>query len=148
MKRTLFQLFNVLMACTVLVSSTGFGLVERSCQMRGRTVYLNLKEAEAKRCTADQKTVSAHVGGAALSETPCCEDETTYENVDATSSLTQLVAKFLKTLTHTIATGIAAVVAWLIETTFFSDSGASSAVSSPPLPAGRTLLTLIQSLLI
>ncbi|MBC8155266.1 MAG: hypothetical protein H7Z72_20440, partial [Bacteroidetes bacterium] len=147
-KRTLFQLFNVLMACIVLVSSTGFGLVERSCQMRGKTVYLNLKEAEAKRCAADHRTVSAPAGGVALSNTPCCQDETTYENVDAASSLTQLVAKFLKTLTHTIATGVTAVVAWLIETTFFSDSGASSAVHSLPSPAGRTLLALVQSLLI
>ncbi|MBC8152465.1 MAG: hypothetical protein H7Z72_06105 [Bacteroidetes bacterium] len=148
MKRTLFQLLNVLMACTVLVSGTGFGLVERSCQMRGKTVYLNLKEAEAKRCAADQKTRSLHADGVALSDTPCCQDETTYENVEATSSLTQLVAKFLKTVADSIATGAAAVVVWLIETAFFQDSPASSAVHSPPLTAGRTLLALIQSLLI
>lgn len=148
MKRTLFQLVNVLMVCIVLVSSTGFGLVERSCQMRGKTVYLSLKDAKARHCSADRRTVSLHADGTALGDTPCCQDATSYENVDVASSLTQLVAKLLKTVAHTVVAGVTAVVAWLVETTFSPHSSALSTVSSPPLPAGRTLLTLIQSLLI
>ncbi len=136
------------MACAVLLSSTGFGLVERSCQMRGKTVYLNLKEAEAKRCVAEQKTQALPSDKVAVSKTPCCQDETSYKNVDVTSSLTQLVAKFLKTITHTVAAGVVSVLTWLIRVIFSEDSSTSLLVHSPPLPAGRTLLTLLQRLLI
>ena len=148
MKRTLFQFVNVLMACTILVSSTGFGLVERSCQMRGKTVYLSLKEAEAKRCAADPSALVAPAKQVTISKTPCCQDETTYENVDVTSSLTQLVAKFIKTLAHTLVAGITSVLTWLVRVIFSTNLSASLAVHAPPLPAGRTLLTLLQRLLI
>lgn len=148
MKRTLFQVFNLLMACILLMSSTGFGLVERSCQMRGKTVYLNLKEAEAKRCAADQKLLSERSDKVLISKSPCCQDETVYEHVDVTSSLTQLVAKFLQTITHTIIAGLGSVMVWLIEVLFSANPSVSLAINAPPLPAGRTLLALIQRLLI
>ncbi len=148
MKRTLFQLFNTLMACIVLLSSTGFGLVERSCHMRGKTVYLSLKQAEAKRCAADRLVLTPAAGQTRIERTPCCADETTYENVDVTSSLTQLVAKFLKTVTTMVTDGFAAVLVWLVETMFAAKSSVSLTVHAPPLPAGRTLLALVQSLLI
>ncbi len=148
MKRILFQLFNVLMACTILVSSTGFGLVERSCHMRGKTVYLSLKEAEAKRCAADQLLVTQPATRTGVDKTPCCADETRYENVDVTSSLTQLVAKFLKTITDTVTAGFTAVFVWFIQTVLSTKSSALLTVHAPPLPAGRTLLAFIQSLLI
>lgn len=148
MQRKLFQLFNLLMACTILVSSTGFGLVERSCHMRGKTVYLNLKEAEARRCAADEHPPAATASKVTVSKTPCCQDATSYEHVDVTSSLTQLVAKFLKTLTQAIGAGVASVMAWLIETVVSADSVATVAPNVPPLPAGRSLLALIQRFLI
>lgn len=148
MQRKLFQLFNLLMACTVLVSSTGFGLVERSCQMRGKTMYLNLKEAEARRCVTDHKEPGAASGNVMVGKTPCCQDETTYKHVDVKSSLTQSVAKFLKNITHAIGAGVVSVLAWLIEVVFSSASSATVTISSPPLPSGRSLLALIQHLLI
>ena len=148
MKRILSQLFNVFMACTILVSSTGFGLVERSCHMRGKTVYLSLKEAEAKRCAADQLLMTQPAGQTGMDKTPCCADETRYENVDVTSSLTQLVAKFLKTAIDTVTAGFTATLIWFIKTVFPSKSSASLTAHAPPLPAGRTLLAFVQRLLI
>lgn len=148
MKNPLFRLLHILMAGVILVSSTGFGLVERSCHVRGKTMYLSLKEAQDKQCAPDQQALVYHADKTSVDKTPCCQDETTYENVDVTSSLAQLVAKFIKTVTHFIAAGLTTVVTWLAEVIFSTGSSAVVAVHAPPLPAGRSLLALIQRFLI
>lgn len=146
MKRALFQLFNLLMACVVLTSSTGFGLVEHSCQMRGKKVYLSQKQADCMGCASDKQVIPTDAP--TIKATNCCKNEAKYENVDVTSSLSQLAAKALKAVTDVMLTGVTAVVMWLVETFFASHSASSVSVHAPPLPAGRLLLALIQSLLI
>ncbi len=148
MKRTLFQLFNLLMTCVVLLSSTGFGLVEHSCQMRGKkkTMVVAFSDVKSTACTTskqpmpDQQTV--------LKKTDCCQDDQRYENVDISSSLSQFVAKLVKHVTEAVITGVVSVMAWLIEVVFSEKTTSVSAFASPPSLSGRDIITLVRSLLL
>lgn len=148
MKRTLFRLFNLLMACVVLLSSTGFGLVEHSCQMRGKkkTMVVAFSDVKPQGCSTEKQPMPAQQ--TVLKKTDCCQDDQRYQNVNASSSLSQLVAKFVKTVTETVIAGVMAVVTWLIDALFAEKSTSVSAFSAPPSLSGRDLLTFVQSLLI
>lgn len=150
MKRTLFQLFNLLMTCIVLLSSTGFGLVEHTCQMRGKKKTMVVAFSDTKSqpgCANDrQSEPSKHTF---VKKTECCQDDQRYENIDVTSSLSQLVAKFVKSITETVFAGVSVILAWIVEWIFDKTSSSSLALdSSPSSLSGRDILTLIHSLLI
>ncbi|MFD2573100.1 hypothetical protein ACFSUS_20835 [Spirosoma soli] len=149
MKRTLFQLFNVLMACIVLLSSTGFGLVEHSCQMRGKkkTVVVAFSSVGAQKGCAEGKQPMPS-DQTVVKKTECCQDDHQYENVDISSSLSQYVAKFVKSVTEAVFTGVTVLLTWLVEWIFQKESSTLSVVTSPPSLSGRDILTLISSLLI
>ena len=111
MKRKLFQLFNLLMTCVVLLSSTGFGLVEHSCQMRGKKKTMVVAFSDHKKktgCSSDGQSVESRQ--TTVDKASCCQDESSYENVDAQSSLSQLVAKFVKAVTETVLAGTVALL--------------------------------------
>jgi hypothetical protein len=149
MKRTLFQFLNLMMACVVLLSSTGFGLLEHSCQMRGKKKTMVVAFTEHKKqpgCALDnQPPVDNRTS---VKRTDCCGDEQHYENIDVSSSLSQFVAKLVKVLTESVLTGIVTVFTWLVDWVFAKDSASVSVFSPPPSPSGRAILTLIQRLLI
>lgn len=150
MKRALFQLFNLLMTCVVLLSSTGFGLVEHSCQMRGKkkTLVVAFSETKSRPGCADHQQASAS-GQPVVQKVNCCQDDQQYENVDVTSSLSQLVAKFVKAVTETVLAGVSVVLAWLVDWVFANESSASlSAFADPPSLSGRAILTFVHRLLI
>lgn len=149
MKRKLFQLFNLLMTCVVLLSSTGFGLVEHSCQMRGKKKTLVVAFSDSKTkvgCSIDGQPMASPQ--TSIDKSSCCQDESSYENVDAQSSLSQLVAKFVKTVTETVMAGVITLIAYLIEWTFDRESSSISLVEAPPSPSGREILTLDRRLLL
>jgi hypothetical protein len=150
MKRALFQILNVLMAVVVLMSSTGFGLIEHSCQMRGKKiVHVSLTQTaqDCAGCPPGQKTPAPEKP--TVKKTDCCEDEQRYENVDVTSSLSQLVAKFIKEAANAIVTGVTtlvmALISWLFST---AASVVEHSPNAPPAAYGRSLLALVQSFLI
>ena len=150
MKRALFQLLNLFMVGVVLMSSTGFGLVDQSCRMRGKRTHLISAGQSANQpcagCPAGQQKRS---GKPTIDKSACCDEQTRYENVEFGASLTQHVATFIKTIADTLLGGVIAVLAWLADWIFNREASSSVAVfSSPPLPSGRALLALIQSLLI
>jgi hypothetical protein len=149
MKRTLFQFLNLTMACVVLLSSTGFGLLEHSCHMRGKKKTMVVAFAENKTqpgCALDNQTVLDN--RTTVKKTECCVDEQHYQNVDVSSSLSQFVAKLVKILAESVLTGITTVFTWLVDWVFAKDSASVSYFSPPPSPSGRTILTFIQRLLI
>ncbi|QHV94865.1 HYC_CC_PP family protein [Spirosoma endbachense] len=150
MKRTLFQLLNLFMACVILLSSTGFGLVEHTCQMRGKkkTMVVVFSDAKSTSGCADHKQ-SGKSDQRIIKKSECCQDDQRYENVDVTSSLSQLVAKFVKNITESILAGVTVMLAWIADWVF--DRSASVAVNvtnDPPSPSGRDILTRAHSLLI
>ncbi len=150
MKRALFQLLNLIMVGVVLMSSTGFGLVDQSCRMRGKRTHLVGTEQQTDQacagCPAGQKSLLVKP---IIKKSACCNEQTRYENVDFGASITQHVAKFIKAIADALLGGVVAVLAWVTNWVFDRESSASVAlVSSPPLPSGRALLSLIQSFLI
>ena len=149
MKRALFQSFNILMACVVLLSSTGFGLVEHSCQMRGtkKTMVVAFSDVKPQSgCSVNGRSMLPKQ--TVVNKTECCQDQSSYENVDSQSSLSQLIAKFVKTITETILAGVGAIVAYLVEWTFDRKSTSVSVLEPPPSPSGRDILTLVHRLLL
>ena len=148
MKRTLFQIINLLMAFIVLLSSTGFGLVEHSCQMRGKkkmavTAFSNVKPSG---CADDG--LPAATNQTVVRKTPCCQDELGFENVDTQSSLSQHVAAFVKAITEAVLTGVTTLLTCVISWIFDTNTWVDTSFSAPPSPSGRDILTLVRSLLI
>lgn len=149
MKRALFKWVNLLMACIVLLSSTGFGLVEHTCQMRGKKKTMVVAFSDAKTqpgCSSDRQSVPTDQ--TVLSETQCCQDDQQYENITVSSSLSQFVAKFVKSIAETVIHGVVAVMTWLIQLIFAEKSSTLSAIEVPPSLSGRDIITLVRSLLI
>ncbi len=149
MKRALFQLFNLLMVCVVLLSSTGFGLVEHSCQMRGKKKTMVVAFSDAKiqpGCSSDKQPMSANQ--TVIKKTECCQDETYFENVDVSSSLSQFIAKFVKIAAEGLIAGVSVVLAWVCDLIFAEKTSSVSTFPSPSSPSGRDILTLVHSLLL
>ncbi|GAB3696472.1 hypothetical protein GCM10027592_19580 [Spirosoma flavus] len=149
MKRILFQVFNVVMAVVVLLSSTGFGLVEHSCQMRGKkkTMVVAFSDVKPpKSCTTHKKTPPTDQ--TRIERDKCCQDSQYYENVDVSSSLSQLAAKCIKAISQPIDTIAVTLLAWLTDW-IYTETSASTPIFSPPLSlSGRDILKLAQCLLI
>ncbi|GAA4456163.1 hypothetical protein GCM10023189_25000 [Nibrella saemangeumensis] len=150
MKKTLFKILNLLMACVVLFSSTGFGLVEHSCQLRGKKVFASLQNAEKKGCKACVKAhQTADEHETVVKKTDCCKEEQRFANVDFSSSFSQLIAKLLKSITEAAFMGVSVVVSWLVNLLFPDElSDSISLFSPPPALSGRELLAFVQSFLI
>ncbi|WP_461128957.1 HYC_CC_PP family protein [Spirosoma aerophilum] len=148
MKRNLFQLFNLLMACVVLLSSTGFGLVEHTCQMRGKKKTVVVAFSEAKSPTCETGKQAEPVQQTVVKKTECCQDDQHFENVDISSSLSQFVAKFVKIVTEAVLTSVVAVMAWVIDVVFSRNTASVTEFASPPSLSGRDILTLVRSLLL
>jgi hypothetical protein len=148
MKRELFRILNIVMAVVVLLSSTGFGLVEHSCQMRGKKISrIGVSEPTCVGCPSN-KTASASIQPS-VKKTDCCQDEKRYENVDVTSSLSQLVAKFFKVVTEAVLTAVAMLVTTLVSWLFSTNASIGTHSSNaPPAAFGRALLAFVQSFLI
>jgi len=148
MKLTLFRIVNVLMAVVVLMSSTGFGLIEHSCQMRGKKISrVGLEQTACEGCPAGQKLAISTQP--TVKKTNCCQDEQRYQNVDISSSLSQLVAKLFKI----VAEGMVMTVKMLATTliSWLHSANASIVTNSPHAPPaayGRSLLTIVQNFLI
>ena len=149
MKRALFKWFNLMMACVVLLSSTGFGLVEHTCQMRGKKKTMVVAFSDTKTqagCSSDKQPMPTDQ--TILSKTQCCQDDQHYENVTVSSSLSQFIAKLVKLVAETVVYSVAAVLAWFVHWIFAEDPSSISVFSSPPSLSGRDIITLVQSLLI
>jgi hypothetical protein len=148
MKTALLRCFHLVMVAIVLTGSTGFGLIEHTCQMRGKRISWVMAGDNCPGCTPAERQIKAQQQPT-IAPTDCCKDESRYENVDVTSSLTQLVAKFLQNVSEALLAGFAAVLTWLTAGVMTLSAKAAAALpNAPPLPAGRDLLPFVQQFLI
>ena len=73
------------LAFMILLGSTGFGMVEHWCQMRGHSKSLLVaQDSCAKPCEAN-KTIDQPLpvsGGTAVKKMPCCKTTVSYEHLD------------------------------------------------------------------
>jgi hypothetical protein len=145
MKKAFFRLFNIFMAIVVLTSSTGFGVVEHSCTVKGKQT--SLTKSVNGCCSNAQKPFDTHQK-ATLKKSKCCNEEEKYENVDYSSSATQKVAKFTQKsidwVKETFYNFTKAIVKTILENIYPNSTNSSS----ESLPKGRDILVFVQSFLI
>jgi len=143
MKKAIFRIFNVLMAAVVLLSSTGFGLVEHSCTVKGKQTSLHKSEGTCCNKTSQKDSSPQRT---TVKKSKCCSEKEKYENVDYSSSASQSVAKFVKIGLDWAKTVINSFFKAIIEEIL--DNISSKYNSSSPPTDGRTILIFIQSFLI
>ena len=147
MKSALTRFLHLFMAVAVLLGSMGFGLTEHSCQLLGTRQYA-VQDDQAG-CGHCEVRTHAPAQTPTVERTDCCKDATHFAKVDATSSLSKLSAKFVKSVvalpvlsagTYLIADG-----GWWLART---DNVPTTAANPPPTLSGRQRLIYIQTFLI
>lgn len=148
MKLALLRFLHLFMAVVVLLSSMGFGLVEHACQLRGKRVYSVYSETKSG-CGLCATRADRQPSAPSVQATDCCQDSARFSKVDTSSSLSQLLAKFIKTVANVMGGGVAALFTALFEG-FLSRLSVSAVVAYEPPPplSGRALLTFVQTFLI
>ena len=142
------------MAVLVLVSSTGFGLIEHQCAMRGMTMkFVSEKKADScekkvvSSCCAKSKALKES-GKAFFKKTDCCKDQQKFEKVDVVSSLAQMHAKALKMIADGNLWSVQSFVFLSQEWIYPSTNSSSDTISFSSLFHGRSMLSFVQSFLI
>ena len=148
MKLALIRFLHLFMAVVVLLSSMGFGLVEHSCQLRGKRVY-SIHDDTQSGCNVCQVRTREPDQTPMVNRTDCCKDETRYGKVDTTSSMSHLLTKFIKVIGDRFGAGTAAILVALFHWSFVQQTHQPvTSYASPPPLAGRHLLAFVQSFLI
>jgi hypothetical protein len=154
MKNKLHRSFTILMAILVLVSSTGFGLIEHQCMMRGKTMkFVSEKKADDCRekvvssCCAKSKALK-EANKNFFKKTDCCKDQQKLEKVDVTSSLAQFHAKALKMIADGDLWSAKSIVFLWQEWSYPPVQSSSTIISFSSLLHGRSMLSFVQSFLI
>ena len=143
MKKTLSRIFNLFMAILVLISSTGFGLVEHSCTVRGKQTSLHKSGGS---CCGKTQQHSNGSPKTTVKKSKCCSEDEKYENVEYSSSASQTVAKFAQNALDWVKTTVFTFVKDFVETILENIS--SSKKTSSASPTIREILVFIQSFLI
>lgn len=143
-------MFAVVMALVVLLSSTGFGLVEHQCMVRGKTVQL-VSLGEAHGCQMCAKKVVAEPqkqGLPVFKKKACCEENQRHQKVEVVSSVSQTSAKVFKAkdLPAVVAEPLSFLLAQLEPGVTTIPSSALLSFSSRFY--GRSMLSFVQSFLI
>jgi hypothetical protein len=147
MKKTIRSFFTVLMAFVVLTASTGFGVIEHHCMMRGKSLHLAaLQKANAKGCGQEHSKLPIS-DKTSFQKQNCCQDQQSYENVDVSSSVTQWIAKIIKIVSDAVIGAFIAVFKAIVAL-FVPESSSVSLSSFSSLLHGRSLLSFVQSFLI
>lgn len=146
MNAALLRFLHLFMAVVVLLSSMGFGLVEHSCQLRGKRVY-SVYNAQPG-CQLCKTRPATESRTPAVKHTDCCKDDARYSNVETASSLSQLLAKFVKTIAEPLGAAVALLVAFVDGLHGRATSVAVAHYASPPPLAGRALLAFVQTYLL
>lgn len=148
MQRSLrFRLFTLLMAVVVLTTSTGFGVIERSCLMLGQKTYSLRQKAQPEACAKPQhQQAPKPATKPSVQKQACCDDQTTYEHV----SFAQVLAQKAADVTKAVADAAVKACIWLVNglvkaVLSLVDSPEDSSQAAVPL-AGRDLLRFVHIL--
>lgn len=144
----LFRLFTLLMAVVVLTTSTGFGVIERSCLMLGQKTYSLRQKAQPEACAKPHQQAPKPAEKPVVQKQACCDDQTRYEHV----SFAQVLAQKAADLTKTVADAAVKTGVWLLNglvqaVLAMLDAPEDSSQATVPL-AGRDLLHFVRTLLI
>lgn len=139
------------MAFVVLLSSTGFGLVEHSCMMRGKSVELSALKKEDSACKMCQPVAGPKVQiSSALpvfNKKACCEESQKHQKIEVVSATSSAV-KVLKASPFHAALGEHMGSPLQLKPFLLSSFPPSSFKTFSSLLYGRTMLLFVQSFLI
>jgi hypothetical protein len=144
MKNPLQKYFTLFMAFVVLMASTGFGLIEHSCMMRGKSLQIAAISKVCKGCPGTQ-TPGTELKTPVIKKTNCCKDQASFEKVDVVSSTSQLVAKILKSITEGLISAVRLPLTLLVEWLLPSSESSFSTVSFSSRFHGRSMLSFVQT---
>lgn len=148
-KNKLYRTFTILMAIVVLLSGTGFGLVEHHCMMRGKSIEL-LSLGESNGCSGCKKVATIMQERAAhptFNKKACCDESQKHEKVEVVSVAAHS-AKLLKAANTTAVLSACAFLSTGSNLTEAGVSQASSLFTFSSLFYGRAMLSFVQSFLI
>lgn len=139
------------MAFVVLLSSTGFGLVEHSCMMSGKSVELAALKKESTGCSSCVKKAEVRTEQSShpvFKTKACCEEDHTFQKLDVVTS-TSSTAKILKNSPQADAISGEAL-RYLSSFLPFLLPPSSTSSFPPFFPKfyGRTMLSFVQCFLI
>lgn len=132
------------MAFVVLTASTGFGFIEHSCMMRGKSLQLAAVSKACKGCPVSKKE-STDSKTPVIKKTDCCKEDASFEKVDVVSSASQLVAKILKSMADAVVSAVRFTFILLAEWLLPLSGSSASAVSFSSLYHGRSMLSFVQT---
>lgn len=134
------RFFTFLLAALILFTSTGFGLIEHSCAMRGKKTYSFVTKESCSGCENHHK--KAPLGKTSVSKTKCCDDNIV-EKEKTAESIANLFGKLLKSAFLFIAKSLI----WIAVTAFeFVFNLISSDQNNASSLSGRSLLNFISLL--
>ncbi|NIJ55766.1 HYC_CC_PP family protein [Dyadobacter arcticus] len=150
MKNNFHRSITIFMAFLVLLSSTGFALIEHECMMKGKLVKL-LQEgksaSESSSCCAKSRELK-EFKGIFLKKTDCCKESQKFEKLDVTSSGTQVNATLLKVFADIIPWSVKSYAFIQAEWILPSAKLISPDISFSSMLHGRSLRCFIQSFII
>lgn len=146
MKSFFLKTLSIFLTTIVLLTSTGFGLIEHSCSLRGKKTTLIHKKQSC--CSTKQEKTKHNSSKKELTfnKKACCSDEEKYENITYSSSISQLVAKFIKSVADTFFDTAIHLFKLLIKAVLSFVSSIFS--TSTHILSGQDILVIIQSFLI
>jgi hypothetical protein len=93
MKKLSTRIFTLFLALLVLFTSSGFGLVEHSCSLRGKKTYSFISKETCKFCGSHKPIVS---GKASFSKSKCCDEKQIEKKENLTNSISNSASKVIK----------------------------------------------------
>ena len=133
MKNIKSRTLLVFLASLILFNSSGFGLVEHSCSMRGKKSYSFVNKPL---CSGCGKHNSSTNGKSSLSQTKCCDDKQAQKDVNLSESVVNITGKIIKSATEIFYKAVIWVGSFLLETVLYvikSQSNDSSSLSGKNL---------------
>jgi hypothetical protein len=88
------------LASLILFTSSGFGLVEHSCSLRGKKTYSFVNKNSCNSCTKHQSKSNQKTS---FSRDKCCESKQVEKTQNISESLVNITGKFVKNATDFIA---------------------------------------------
>lgn len=131
------RILTIVMAGVVFFASSGFGLVEHSCKMRGSREITTSQEAKKGCCPSHNKNLPAQT---TIACADCCESDSAFLSVDL-APVVEKASHILVNIGQAILHAFINVFNHLLPN---QELATHSSDSSPPL-AGRALLNAIHN---
>lgn len=146
MKSFFLKTLSVFLTVVVLFTSTGFGLIEHSCSVRGKKTTLIHKKQSCCAIKQESSKKNSSQKELTFNKKSCCNDEEKYENIEYSSSISQLVAKFIKSVADTVFSTAVYLFKLLVKAILSITAPVFD--SSTHIFSGREIIVLVQSFLI